>query len=65
MSSYLATRESMEIKDGVNTVLGADINDAVEVLESFNFQDTGVHVVYHAPKGLASDLHMPARSSGG
>jgi len=36
----------MEVEDGVDTILGADINDAVEVLEAGLFENPWVHVVF-------------------
>lgn len=36
----------MKIKDNVNTLLGAEIDDAVEVLEALLFEYAGVHVIW-------------------
>ena len=39
-------RTGVEVKNGVDPVLGADIDDAVEVLEALGLQNAGIHVVF-------------------
>ena len=36
----------MKIEDGVDAVLGAQVDDTVEVLETLGFQNAWVHIVY-------------------
>ena len=42
----LATRGGVKIEDGVDAVLGAQVDDTVEVLETLGFQNAWVHIVY-------------------
>lgn len=51
----LATGAGVQVKDGVNSVLSADINDAVEVLKAFGFEYARVHVIYRAYECYVSD----------
>lgn len=42
----LATSGRMVVEDGVDTGLGANINNTVEVLEPFSLEDARVHVIF-------------------
>jgi hypothetical protein len=44
--SVLTTGSGVKVKDGVDTVLGADIDDTVKVVETRLLENTRVHVVY-------------------
>jgi hypothetical protein len=39
----------VKIQDGVDTVLGTDVNHPVEVLETFGLKHTRVHVICRVP----------------
>ena len=41
----LAARRGVQVEDGVDAVLGAEVDHAVEVLEARGFEDAGVHVI--------------------
>lgn len=42
----LPSRCGVKIEDGVNALLGTEIDDAVEVLEALLFEYAGVHVIW-------------------
>jgi hypothetical protein len=44
--THLTTRERVKVKDGVDAMFCAYVDDAVEVLEPFMLEYTRVHVVW-------------------
>lgn len=46
--SVLTARSGMEIENSIDSMLRADINDPVKVLEAGLFEDTRVHVILEA-----------------
>ena len=44
--SILASRGGVKVKNSINTVLCTEIDDPIEVLETFWFQHTRVHIIY-------------------
>lgn len=44
--SVLPTGSSVHIKDSVDAVLRAQVDDTIKVLEARGLQDTRIHVIY-------------------
>ena len=55
-AAVLPAGRGVHVDDGVDTLCGAQVDDAVEVLEALGLKDTWVHVICRDVQNQSTDM---------